>query len=739
MPDTVPSFRTRSFDPAGDGVIKLAVLAVGGQGGGVLADWVVVVAEKSGYIAQSTSVAGVAQRTGATIYYVEMCRDTGRLPVFALSPSQGDVDILIAAELMEAGRAIMRGFVTPERTTLIASSHRIAAVSEKIEPGDGRASSQKVHATAEAASKRFIAFDMEKIAVANGSMISASLLGALAGSGVLPFARETYEETIRASGRGVKASLAAFGEAYDRVQGGIASSPRVVTPGGIRDEAAKHSPVSSASAAEPLKGKTGAGAVGSVNGPPPMLADWQTLTVRVENYPEPVRDMALRGLKKIVDYQDIAYGKDYLDRLDKAVFPDSAEFGYALSIAAAKHLSNAMCYDDMIRVADLKTRSTRDARVRREVGLAGDSILRTTEYFHPRIEEFCGTLPARLGRFIEDRPKFSAFLDRRINRGRRIRTDSFSGFVTLWLIGGLRRWRRGLLRHQVEVAHLERWYSLALGHVGQDYMLAVEILNCRRLIKGYSDTHVRAQSKFDRVLSGLELVKGREDAADWIRRLREAALKDEKGDLLDGALRTVASLQGSENLIVRPRNCPSRRHDQQQIGKKDDKMDEAGKHGRPARPEAHDADRQRKHKQHRIGRSRARVRLLPVMMLTRPIAGIVMPIVAQAEPSAILRPRCSSFRIDARIAAKASGISTKVAMNRPTMASAWVTWSSCSPFSMAPAICSVKSTMPASPRNNSTTCVPVLAPSIVCSACSFVSCSMKSSRWRTVWVKTKAP
>ena len=65
-------------------VIKLAVLAVGGQGGGVLADWITDVAERNGYVAQSTSVAGVAQRTGATIYYVEMARDTGRLPVFAL-------------------------------------------------------------------------------------------------------------------------------------------------------------------------------------------------------------------------------------------------------------------------------------------------------------------------------------------------------------------------------------------------------------------------------------------------------------------------------------------------------------------------------------------------------------------------------------------------------------------------------------------------------------------------------
>ncbi|OHV89871.1 indolepyruvate oxidoreductase subunit beta family protein [Mesorhizobium sp. ORS 3428] len=504
-------------------VIKLAVLAVGGQGGGVLADWITDVAERNGYIAQSTSVAGVAQRTGATIYYIEMARDTGRLPVFALSPSQGDVDILIAAELMEAGRAIIRGFVTPERTTLIASSHRIAAVSEKIEPGDGHASSEKVHTTAEAAAKRFIAFDMEKIAVENGSVISASLLGALAGSDTLPFTRESYEQAIGAGGRGVNASLAAFAAAYDRARG-IAAAP-------TGDKAAKPA----APEARPAK----------VRGPETLLKGWQDLAARIASLPEPVRDMAERGLRKVVDFQDIAYGGEYLDRLAKAVGLDDTERGYGLSIAAAKHLANAMCYDDMIRVADLKTRSARDQRVRREVGVREGSVLQVTEYFHPRIEEFCGTLPVGLGSYIENRPRLAAFLDRRINRGRHIRTDSFTGFAMLWLIGGLRRWRRRLLRHKVEVEHLERWYELALAHAREDYALGLEILNCRRLIKGYSDTHARAQSKFDRVLSALPMLEGRDDAADWIRRLREAALKDEKGDMLDGALKTVATLNES--------------------------------------------------------------------------------------------------------------------------------------------------------------------------------------------------
>ena len=52
--------------------ITIAILAMGGEGGGVLADWIVDLAEQAGYLAQLTSVPGVAQRTGATIYYLEI-------------------------------------------------------------------------------------------------------------------------------------------------------------------------------------------------------------------------------------------------------------------------------------------------------------------------------------------------------------------------------------------------------------------------------------------------------------------------------------------------------------------------------------------------------------------------------------------------------------------------------------------------------------------------------------------
>src|SRR5215207_108384 len=200
--------------------IKIAILAMGGEGGGVLADWIVDMGEANGYVAQTTSVPGVAQRTGATIYYVELyplaqAETDGGKPVLALMPLPGDVDVVLASELMEAGRAVQRGLVTRDRTTLIASTHRVFSIAEKSALGDGRVDSAQLLAHADKAAKRFIRFDMAKAAEEAGSVISAVLFGALAGAGVLPFSRAQFEATVERGGVGVKPSLRAFASAFE--------------------------------------------------------------------------------------------------------------------------------------------------------------------------------------------------------------------------------------------------------------------------------------------------------------------------------------------------------------------------------------------------------------------------------------------------------------------------------------------------------------------------------------------
>ncbi|WP_417248655.1 indolepyruvate oxidoreductase subunit beta family protein [Celeribacter sp.] len=510
---TKPIIARRSPGPDGEKIITLAALAVGGQGGGVLTKWITDVAEANGYHAQSTSVAGVAQRTGATIYYVEMCRDTGRQPVFALSPAVGDVDIMIASELMEGGRAIMRGFVTPGRTTMIASTHRIPAVSEKIAPGDGRSDGAEVLAAMGIAADPVVAFDMETVAKRAGSVISSSLLGALAGSGALPFPRESYEEVIRKSGRGVEASLRAFGDAYDIATG--------AAPAPVEEEAKPAGPIT------------------ALQVPAKFRAKWSALESRLTALPAEVQDMAALGLKKVVDYQDVDYGAEYLDMVEQAVALDEATFD--LSVNAAKYCARALCYDDLLRVADLKTRASRMERVKGEVVVKDDQVLHLTEYFHPRFEELVTTLPAGLGKSMAKRKGLEAWYTKRFDKGRRIRTDSLSGFAMLWFISSLRPMRRKLLRHENEMAHVSAWFGEVLATAKTDRALASELLTNYRLIKGYSDTHARGLSKFARLMDARDMLAGRSDAADWMRRLRTAALADVKGHKLDEALATVRS------------------------------------------------------------------------------------------------------------------------------------------------------------------------------------------------------
>lgn len=515
----MPQNRTMAQRALAERPLCIAILAMGGQGGGVLADWIVALGEAQGWVAQSTSVPGVAQRTGATIYYIEMLpAKDGIPPVLALMPTPGDVDLVLAAEWMEAGRAMLRGLVTPDRTTVIASSHRSYAVTEKEKPGEGLGNPVVVAEAGGISAKKILTFDFQALAEKNGSMISAALFGALASAGVLPFPREAFEAVIQSGEKGTAASLRAFSAAFDRVQTTL-SDP-------IQPEGTKRLPDLPQSAGHPALDR---------------------LLERLrQEFSQEVHAIAYAGMARVLDYQDAAYAGEYLDRLAGLHAQDREHGGamhaYAFTSTAAKYLATAMAYDDVIRVADLKTRGSRFARVRSEVGVKGTQILYTIEYMHPRMEEVAGMLPARLGRFITTRPRLFNALDRLVNRGRRVKTGTVFWFTTLYVIAGMKRLRRRSLRHAGEGAHIARWLEVATALLPQNYDLAVEALACRRLVKGYSDTHARGLSKFDRVLAAAPGLAMRADGAAWLRRLKQSALLDEKGEALEGALKTVESL-----------------------------------------------------------------------------------------------------------------------------------------------------------------------------------------------------
>ncbi|HYS13559.1 MAG TPA: indolepyruvate oxidoreductase subunit beta family protein, partial [Burkholderiaceae bacterium] len=345
--------------------IKIAILAMGGEGGGVLADWIVDLAEHNGFLAQTTSVPGVAQRTGATIYYVELfpaqqAAAEGLAPVLALMPLPGDVDIVLASELMEAGRAVQRGLVTPDRTTLVCSTHRVYAIAERIALGDGRVDAISLLGHAHAVAKCLIGFDMARLAESSGSVISAVLFGALAATQALPFTRAQFEETIERGGIGTQSSLAGFAAGF--------AGPRPEAP---------------VAPAAPMV---------------PRDARGRTLLDRImSRHPAAARALLVEGVKRLVDYQDFDYAALYLDRIEATLARHQNE---TLHADLARHLALWMSYEDTIRVADLKTRDTRLSRVRAEVRATNEQLLSIQEYLHPRLEEVCDTLPVVLGHWL---------------------------------------------------------------------------------------------------------------------------------------------------------------------------------------------------------------------------------------------------------------------------------------------------------------------------------------------------
>ena len=500
--------------------IKIAIMAMGGEGGGVLADWIVDLGEANGWLAQATSVPGVAQRTGATIYYVELypeqqARDDGALPVLALMPLPGDVDVVLASELMECGRAVQRGLVTPDRTTLIASTHRVYSIAEKSALGDGRVESAALLAHAEAAAKRFVRFDMAQAATEAGSVISAVLFGALAGTGVLPFSRGGFEETIGRGGVGVAASLKAFAAAYE--EAGVAGEDEILRS--AQDDEAR---VGHPQRSEGL----------------PLLAlhaDVRSLLDRVDrDLPASARTLLREGVRRLIDYQDLAYAALYLDRMTRvAALPRDA--GDRLVAESARHLALWMSYEDTARVAALKTRGSRFERVRTEVGARADQVLAIDEYLHPRLQEIAETLPAAIGRRLE-RPGWLRTIALKMTaRGRVVTTSSLAGFLMLRTVAAMKRWRRATTRYAAENTAIEAWLEQIAAAAAINPALAVEVAQCQRLVKGYSDTHERGVRNFEAVMAAVKK-GGTAVAPATVRELRDAALADEHGHQLGAAI-----------------------------------------------------------------------------------------------------------------------------------------------------------------------------------------------------------
>lgn len=478
--------------------LALLIAALGGEGGGMLMNWLVAAARQAGLLVQATSVPGVAQRTGSTSYYIEMLREpvpAGRSAVFALVPMPGRVDVVIASERVEAGRMMERGFVSPNRTTLILSTSRVLTTAEKIQMGDGRYDGDRIDDAARKLAQRAVILDLDGLARQHGTMVSATMFGALAGAGVLPWPRALSEAQI-GDGRNASASRAGFAAAFDITARGADVPTALSIPDATTEQLPKPS-------------------------------------IDVHALPVHLRDIAGHGVTRVTDFQDAAYGSLYLERLSRLVTAAHStaaapETRHGLE-EAARRLALWMAYEDVPRVADLKTRPERHVRIRAEVQAKPGEVIRIVDYLKPGAEELAAMLPVALGERIATRAERGGWIPF-VGKGLHLSSTSIAGNLVLRALAQGRRIRRGSLRWRDEQAAIEAWLNAMETSLARAPRFAAALAELPRLLKGYGDTHARGRANhaliFDQLVRPALASSDPDSATPMLRRALAAALAD---------------------------------------------------------------------------------------------------------------------------------------------------------------------------------------------------------------------
>lgn len=493
--------------------LKILIAALGGEGGAVLTTWIVNAAESLGYPVQSTSIPGVAQRTGATTYYIEILPEAlpgmANRPVMALVPGIGDVDLVVTSELLEAGRAIGNGFVTPDRTMLVASTHRIYAMAEKIEMADGRIDLDKLLRAICENAQSVLLFDMDDVAQHNGAMINAVMLGAIAGSGRLPIPERTFAAAIEAEGKAAEANLRGF-------RAGL--------------EAAR---ATQAAAKSAMQEQTG------------QIAYFPTQD-EFSGFPDATRSIIAEGTRRLVAYQNDAYAKRYLDRLRPIAEADrNGGANGKLLAETARQLALRMSFEDVIRVAEAKLDPARMKRIAREVGAKPGEPVAVTDFFKPGIEELATIFPSFIAVPILHLSERRGWLGK-VYWGMTVQSTSVSGYLKLRLLASFKRLRPWSHRFREEQHAIDEWLGLVVRASARSVDLGREVADCARLIKGYGDTLKRGQGNYrmivERVIApALDGKWSPQASADAVASARAAALADPEGESL---ARTVGEIEG---------------------------------------------------------------------------------------------------------------------------------------------------------------------------------------------------
>ena len=451
--------------------LSILITALGGEGGGTLMNWILDCARKENFFVQGTSIPGVAQRTGSTSYYLEICDqnfEKGKEPVLSLYPKPGRVDVVIASELLEAARVLEKGYVNPDRTLLITSSSRTYTNLEKSHLADGRFNKDKILAACAKMSKNFVCLDLSEIALRYSTIVSAPMFGALAGSNIFPWSKNTCENIFSKNDFG-KNSLKGFNFTYSKVNSNAKNMFDANSP------------------ASPISVKK-------------QFNDELFLS----SLPMELSNIVVLGKERCIDYQNEKYAEVYMSRIKKIVSSINIENKQVIPIIEniVRRLSLWMTYEDIPRVAQLKIKPERFIKIKEEIKIKNNQILMVQDIFKPGINEIGAMFPRKIGQFFIRNNKIMSFLPF-IGKGMKINSLTIFGFLSLKFLSVFRYIRIISLRYNEEQKNIEKWMNNIIIAFSKSLTFAEGLADMPQILKGYGDTWDRGKIKYNMINSAL--------------------------------------------------------------------------------------------------------------------------------------------------------------------------------------------------------------------------------------------
>ncbi len=200
------------------------------------------------------------------------------------------------------------------------------------------------------------------------------------------------------------------------------------------------------------------------------------------------------ALYRLMDYQDTKYAEDFLERVAEMAKQPGADASLVESYA--QHLSNWMTYEDGARVAQLKTRPERFARIKQDFGVKDDQRFVVTDYLVPDMEQILGGLPAPVANIIEKVGRLVKSDFDKLKFPIQIKTNGFVGYTTMRGISLWKGLRRSSRRYGHELALLARWDAAILANLKKSPQLGVLAADAGRVVKGYGRVRQDALNDF---------------------------------------------------------------------------------------------------------------------------------------------------------------------------------------------------------------------------------------------------